>query len=229
MNRTHPLVLELIGNKSDNTVAAYLGDLDTFMRFMGANDVHSAVEHLLTQDYGRANALICGFRDHLTSRQGLTPATANRRLAVLRSLIRVARKRGLVPWTIDVASLAPGSNSERPVSASEFRRVLARLGDSPTDLRDAAMLRIIRDLALKTSDVAELTLSDLSGIGLSPATRRALDAWLDARGPAEGPLFPSLSSANGGDRLSTRGVLAVVKRRGRAVGLDLTARALARG
>ena len=51
----------------------------------------------------RPTTLALGYKAHLTGR-GSPPATIARRLASLRSVVKLARTLGRVTWTIDIAS-----------------------------------------------------------------------------------------------------------------------------
>ena len=65
--------------------AAYRGR----RRRLGHCKCHAAVE-----------ALVLDYRTALVARE-LAPATVNVRLAALRSLVKLARTLGLVPWTLE--------------------------------------------------------------------------------------------------------------------------------
>jgi len=137
--------------------------------------------------------------------------------------VDIARHRGRITTTLDVPGLPVEGTPDRRVTPAEFRKILEWLGDSKLDCRDRAMLSVIHGLGLRTSETARLHVRDLKDMDLSGETREAVDAWLDGR-PPDAPAFPN----HRGGRLTSRGVLAIVKRRAQLAGLDITARGLAR-
>ena len=92
-----------LAGRRPTTLRAYRKDLADFADFLGLADAGAAVELLVAGGAGRANALALGYRAHLTDR-GLAPATIARRLAALRSVVKLARTLGRVAWTIDIPS-----------------------------------------------------------------------------------------------------------------------------
>ena len=63
----------------------------------------AAVELLLASGAGHANAVVLGFRADMTE-AGLSPATIGRKLAAVRSVVKLARTLGWVAWAIDIPS-----------------------------------------------------------------------------------------------------------------------------
>jgi integrase len=118
-------------------------------------------------------------------------------------------------WKALVARLADlnrnGSRQAQPLQADGIARILATLGDSPHDLRDAALLSMASDTLCRESELAALTLEDLErtgenwtfhlgrakndpeGIGsdrfVSAATKARLDAWCAVAGITRGFVF----------------------------------------
>src|SRR5438477_8848377 len=97
------LVRAFLAGRSPRTLAAYSQDLADFARWCGAADAGEAARLLLACEQGRANEVALAYRQHLQAR-GLSSATCCRRLAALRSLIRLARTLGMVGWALDVES-----------------------------------------------------------------------------------------------------------------------------
>jgi hypothetical protein len=79
-------------------------DLEDFRDFAKASTLEQAAHSLLTSTLGQANAIVLDYKAHLLGHQ-LTPATINRRLAALRSLVKLARMLGLVPWKLEVEGM----------------------------------------------------------------------------------------------------------------------------
>src|SRR5689334_22839616 len=79
------LLRAFFAGRSPATLRAYEGDLRDFAAFCSAPTADAAAAMLLAHGAGPANELALLYKAHLQSR-GLAPATANRRLAALRSL-----------------------------------------------------------------------------------------------------------------------------------------------
>jgi len=98
------LVASFLAGRSPQTLRAYRQDLQSFARWLRAADLDEAAQRLLGSGPGPANALALAYRATLIDQQ-LAAATVNRRLAALRSLVKLARTIGLVPWALEVPGL----------------------------------------------------------------------------------------------------------------------------
>ncbi len=172
----------------------------------------------------------------------LAPATINRRLAALRSLVKMGRMLGVIVWTLEVPNLKAQAYRDtkgpgRPAVRAMMERCTAR-GDRK-GTRDFALLRILFDLGLRRGEVHSLDLEhvDLEAgtvsilgkgrlqretLSLPSATIEALRAWISVRGTARkpGPLFTSCDNARKGDgRLSSEGIYKTVRRIGEDIGI----------
>src|SRR4051794_116949 len=88
------LLRAFLSGRSPRTLRAYAADLADFARWAGALDATEAARLLLAAGPGGANLAALSYRAHLLER-GLAPATVARRLAALRSLVKLARTLGL--------------------------------------------------------------------------------------------------------------------------------------
>lgn len=233
------LLRAFLAGRSPATLRAYGRDLADFAAFCGLPSADDAAARLLAAGQGGANELALAYRNHLFGRE-LAPATVNRRLAALRSLVKLARTLGLVIWGLEVAGLRsePYRDTRGP-GAPAYRRLLARLaGDGrPKALRDTAILRLLFDLGLRRVEVCRLDLADHDADGpavmvlgkgrhekarlaLPPATAAAVAAWRAARPDADTTaLFVRLDRAGKGGRLDGRSVYRVVRALGEAEGV----------
>lgn len=235
------LVEAFLAGRNARTLEAYGRDLEDFRVFVGAVTVDEAAGELLGRGHGEANALALAYKSHLVNRK-LAAATVNRRLAALRSLVKLARTLGFVPWTLEVESVkAEAYRDTRGPGRGSVRRMLERL-DARLDAkgrRDRALIRLLFDLALRRGEVVSLDVEhvDLEGgtvavlgkgrtgrvkMTLPAATKAALSGWLEVRGTDAGALFVSLDRASRGHRLTGRAVYQIVRELGED--LDLRVR-----
>jgi integrase/recombinase XerC len=235
------LLAAFLSGRKATTLRAYRQDLAAFAAFLGAPYAEDAAKQLLARGPGPANSLALAFRSHMLD-AGLSPATVNRRLAALRSLVKLARTVGMVHWHLDVEGVRdePLRDSRGP-GTDAMRELLARLSrrGGAKAARDAALVRLLFDLGLRRAEAVALDLADLDpavsavmvlGKGrrikerltLPGPTRKAVAAWLDYRGRRPGPLFVRLDPGRPGQdlrRLSGAAVYEVVRRLGEEAGL----------
>lgn len=234
---THGLVDLFLSGKSPQTLRAYSRDLADFADFSGLGSVAESVDALCAGGQGGAHALVLRYRSALLTRE-LSPATINRRLAAVRSLVSLGRTLGIIGWTLEV----PGVRSSRyrdtrGCGLDGFRLMLALAEKDRTakGARDRAVLRLLWDLALRRAEVCSLDLSDLDlGAGtisvmgkgrreketltLPPSTLAALRSWLDVRGTEPGPLVTNADRRTRGARLTGAGLYHLVRSLGAKVG-----------
>lgn len=232
------LVDSFLAGRNERTLRAYAQDLEGFRAFVGTATVEGAAQVLMAQGHGPANGLALRYRNALVER-GLAPATVNRRLAALRSLVALARTVGLIPWKLEVAGVkaesyrdtrGPGRGGVKALIAEAAGRL------DPKGVRDLAVVRLLHDLALRRGEVVSLDVADVDlergtvavlGKGrtqkalltLPAQTRAVVAAWLEVRGTEDGPLFVNFDRAGKGDRLTGRSVARIVEELGSCVGL----------
>src|SRR5262245_13383836 len=98
------LYAAFLAGRSPHTLRAYGADLDAFRIFVGAATAGMALTHLIGLSAGEGNGLLLAYRAHMID-AGLTPATINRRLAPIRSALRLARTLGLTTWAPEIQGL----------------------------------------------------------------------------------------------------------------------------
>jgi integrase/recombinase XerC len=171
--------------------------------------------------------------------RGLSPATVNRRLAALRSLVKLARTLGLVGWALEVEGLrAEPYRDTRGPGTDGYRRLLARL-DGRADRRarrDRAVVRLLYDLGLRRAEVCRLDVADYDPAGpavmvlgkgrsekaqltLPPATAAAIAAWLAVRPATASAALFVRTDRGGGGRLDGSTVYRIVRGLGEKCGL----------
>ncbi len=232
------LVETFLSGKSHLTLEAYRRDLADFASFLRARSMEEASRELLAGGHGPANETVLRYRADLLAR-GLAPATVNRRLTALRSLVALARTVGLVPWTLEVPGVeSVAYRDTRGPGQAGYRRLLAVL-DARVDAkgrRDRAVLHLLYDLALRREEVVRLDLADLDleagtvlvlgkkrtqkeRLTVPAPTREALAAWVAVRGTEAGPLFLNFDRAGKGARLTGRSVHRIVRELGLEAGV----------
>src|SRR5262245_39414133 len=145
------LIGAFLSGRSPQTLRAYRKDLEDLAAFLRVPDVEAIPGVLLAAGQGAANERALAYRAHLQGR-GLAPATVNRRLAAVRSLVKLTRVLGLVPWALDVEGLRSETYRDtRGPGRQGFRRLLAVLEGraDAKGFRDRALLRLLFDLGLR--------------------------------------------------------------------------------
>ena len=235
------LVDAFLSGVSELTRRAYGQDLEDFRAFVGAEDLDAAAAALLSQAPGQANALALSWRNQLKER-GLSPATVNRRLAALRSLVKLGRTMGLVSWSLEVPNEKTRAYRDtRGPGRSGFQGLMDQVNGSqePKAHRDRAILRLLYDLGLRRAEIARLDREDVDleagtlavlgkgrrekeALSLPAPTAEVLGKWLEARGDADGPLFVNFDRAGKGGRLTPRAINYLVTGLGRKAGVKVT-------
>jgi integrase/recombinase XerC len=240
------LVGEFLRSQTPRTLRAYDGDLRDFAGYLGTANPHEAVGRLLSFGQGDANRTALGYKLSLRDR-GLSSNTIARRLAALRSVVRLARTLGRISWDLDCRgpkvesyrdTRGPGDDgwqAMRELAAADAR------GGTPLAVRNRALIRVCHDLALRVAEVVSLDVEHVEGaidaicsalwvlrkgkterkrFSLPAPTGGALSAWLVVRGSDDGPLFVRLdTAARSATRLTDRSAARVVTKLGRRAGV----------
>ena len=238
--------------RSPHTLAAYRYDVELFAQFLiRANSLPAdtpqleALRTFFGASAGRANELVLNYRNEMRDRDQ-APSSINRRLAAVRSLVKLGRLTGAIYWSIEVGGvpheLTRDTRGPDPATVAKLLTVAGQQPNAEIAARDVAMLRMTFDLALRVGEVVRLDVADLELKGTKPgvwilgkgrarkvllelpaATAEALRAWLAVRGKTPGPLFLSYSNhlANRDARLVTRGAYRIIRTLGARVGIHL--------
>ncbi len=234
------LLATFLRGRSPRTIAAYGKDLEVFRAHLGAASIGEALGAVIAAPQGEANRIALGFRDAMSG-AGLAPATVNRRLAAIRSAVKLARVLGHTVNSLEI----PGLRAEAyrdvtgpSVGALQVMLDAARAdGDSWRAARDVAALRLTFDLALRRAELCGLRFADIDGDRvwllrkgkrqriaktMPPATIKAVHAWLTIRRRMKVThdlVFVSLSNCALGAPLSTDGWHKIVTDLGKRVGI----------
>jgi integrase/recombinase XerC len=236
-----------LDGRSPRTLEAYVGDLEDFARFLNVADSAAAVEALLAAGHGAANRIALGYRAELQRRE-LATATIARRLAALRSMVKIARTIGRVSWALDIESPKIQSYRDtRGPGLEGWKKLLAearRLATTPMGKRDLAFVRLMHDVGLRRAECTELDLADVDleqktvgivgkgktepeALTISSAAAAALRSWIAARGADPGPLFIRLdpgSRPEALERITGDSVCRMVRRLSKRAALPREAR-----
>jgi integrase/recombinase XerC len=224
------LTASFLAGRNVQTLQAYQRDLEDYRAFLSAPTVDAAVRMLLEASQGDANAIAHAYRTHLVER-GLQAATVNRRLAALRSLVKLANTVGLVSWRLSVESMKSQSYRDtRGPGLDTYRGMLAAAASRRPGkaARDTAILRLLQDVGLRRGELVRLDLADVdlernaimvtgkartqaAPISLPAPTTAALAGWIADRGTEAGPLFTNLDRARkGSGRLTGAAVYQII-------------------
>ena len=235
----HELLEAWLAGRSTQTVQAYRADLADFQSYVGVESLGQAAGVLLSSGAGQANLVALRYRAALLER-GLAPATVNRKLSALRSLVKVARTVGMIGFALDVENVrSEAYRDTRGPGVEGYRTMLETLQtrQDAKGSRDRAILHLLFDLGLRRAEVVSLDLEHLEGESLSimgkgrrerisltlPApTVAALEGWLAFRGDEAGPLFASIDKGGRiGGRITGRGLHKIISGIGGKVGLSV--------
>lgn len=241
LQRIRRLWASYLSTLSEHTRKAYTRDLRDFARHLGAADGLETLRRLIEGGPGEANTLALDYKGDLL-RRGLSPQTINRRLAAIRSLVKLANTSGMISWELSVrGEKAQPYRDTRGPGRSGYQRILKAMDGSerPREIRDGAILHLLYDLALRRGELARLDFSDLDlsagtvrilGKGrrepekleLPEETKAVLSRWIETRGTGPGPLFRNYDRAgkkSGDGRLTPEGIYKLVLYRAAQAGL----------
>lgn len=230
-----------------STLRNYEAVLEDFRRYAKAPSVEAALLSLLAsgpqkadEKIARYKALVIGKRDQkgrLTRGRGLSSSAVNLRLTVLRSLIKKARRTGMIQWELDVPNLAHELvHDVRGPGDELLNKMLAKAKERPgaEGRRDYAIVRLAAELGLRRREIVGLDLEDLDvagselkirgkgrrekeSVACSAKTIEAIQQWIQMRPkPREGSaLFTNLIPGRAG-RISGPAVYLIVRGLGKA-------------
>lgn len=235
----HKLVDVFLSSKSKGTIEAYQRDLQDFAEYLNADTVVEAIRELISHGPGSSNLLALEYKTHLLARK-LQGASVNRKLAALRSVVKLARTLGLATFALEIPSckVTPYRDT-RGLGRGGVEEILGLIDErrSPKATRDRAIVFLLYSLALRVSEITKLDLADLDlsaktlsilgkgridkiKLDIPPRTVAALRSWLEVRGNDAGPLFFNLDRLKKRrKRLTRQGVRYIMKYYGLKLGI----------
>ena len=195
------LVEEWTRGRLPRTTHAYLSDLRLIAVSHECGSVAEFLRMFLGGTAAQANRLVINYRNSELAR-GLKPASVNRRLATLRSLVKFAQVTGRCEWSIAVQGVKREPSKPKAVPWSVF---LALIEKAP-DARLRAALGLMGYAGLRISEAVGLRLEDFDAaagtvsvlgkgrrvrepVTLAPVVVGYLVSWVAERGSEPGPLF----------------------------------------
>lgn len=219
---------------SANTVSAYRRDLTAYLEFLDHDGVAS-VTAIRNEEISRWVASL-----RTRDEGALTASSAARMLSSVRGFHRYLLDEGVVDADVAAASRPPKLPSRLPkaISIEQMASVLdAAKGETPTALRDAALLELLYATGARISEAVDLNVDDviapdgadaangevvrLFGKGgkqrivpLGSYARAAIDAYLVRARPlfsARGSATPALFLGARGQRMSRQNAWLVIR------------------
>lgn len=235
------LLRDFFGGKDPKTIRAYTQALEDFRAFLGDPDLNAVARTLFEGGQGEANSTVLRYKAELISRE-LSPSTINQRLAAIRSLAKMARTLGFIPWAIEIKNIqAETYRDTRGPGRDAWEKLLivAREQHDGKALRDTALLRLMHDLGLRRAEVAHIDFEDVDLEGgtvfvlrkkhlqktlltIPGPTVTALKAWMESRTEKKGPLFVNFDRAGKGKgcRLTEGSIYRTVRDLGNRIGIQ---------
>jgi integrase/recombinase XerC len=175
-------------SRKPTTVRAYLWTLDNFAKRIGARSRSQAIAQLC-EDHGRANEWMVHLVDDLVN-EGKKPATVNRYVTALKSMVKIANRIGLVEWTLAVSSppvitYRDTAGPPKEVVDALLTRADARVEAAggglalATALRDRALLWLMSTGGFRRGELASLQTKHVDKKGV----------WILGKARAERELF----------------------------------------
>lgn len=236
--RQEQVVALFLSSHSIATDRAYRKDLIALTDILGASGAEDAGVWILGATSSEVNLIAAIWQRQMLS-NGLSPATVNRRIAAVRSLLALGRALGVTASEIRLGDLrtCPTRDTRGPGAKAVAQMVMVLAHErTPKALRDLCILRLLYDLGLRRAEAVSIDVEDVDlergelwvkgkgksakeRFGLPGPTLKTLTGWLDARGSAPGPLFTNFDRASKGGRLTPSSVYRIVRGLGERVGV----------
>lgn len=230
------LVNAWLGSKKETTVKAYEYDLVQFRHWLcerfslpAETKPAEAAEVLTRLSQGDANATVLAWVEDMRAK-GLREPTIARRIAALKSLVKMARTLGLSSTQIEVNVKAPKPYKDTRGPGLEMVKAafeLAGTRQSPRRERDLVIFSLMFHQGLRRGEIAALDIDDLDppklwitgkgsreeeAIHLAEKTAGYIDEWLHVRPEtADSALLLSLRPSGPPQRLSSRGLYYILE------------------
>ena len=146
------LVKDWLSQKKPETVRAYRQDLESLAAW-----APDAIESIVTADTGTANRTVARYKAYMIE-HGLAPATINRRLAAVRSLVKLAKLFGLCQHDISITNVRSKAYRD---TRGPGRDAVVRMVDTASNPRDRALLVLLYNNALRRGEAVAMNIGDV--------------------------------------------------------------------
>lgn len=216
--------------RSSATLKAYAGDLAYFTRWFDRGrglTEGQAIAILFSMHPGDANETGRAFRNHMVDSR-LAPATINRRLAALRSIVAIGKQFGHIFWEIEIPDVKSqkyrDTRGPSPEDVSRVLEYISKQRNPATAARDVAIVMLAFANGLRVAEIVSLDLASLDQRGsrleimgkgrresewvtLAVPTLKVLKTWISHRGREPGPMFSAIDRhGNIKGRITTAGI-----------------------
>ncbi|MGK7933496.1 MAG: tyrosine-type recombinase/integrase [Microcystaceae cyanobacterium] len=214
--------------RSPHTQRVYRKDIENFLTSTG-----ETLGRFLTHERKEAHEILTRYKGSLIN-QKLSPATINRRLAAIKSLVAHAYACGHCEFTLETVKgeRLTAYRDTTGIDLDRFKAVLATVDlNTIKGVRDYAILILLWSNALRRSEVAKCDVKDFDGdghslriygkgrgtedevISLGNQTVKAISDYIEMREDlsSDSPLFVAHKAGYQGHRLSTNSIYNIVK------------------
>jgi len=166
--------LRTVKRSSNNTVAAYIRDLEKMKNFMNEQGRQEITD--ITATNLTTYALYM-------ERQGLSTATISRSIASIRAFFIYLLRKGRIQQDPSEQLKPPKVEKRLPetLTVEEVNLLLAQpAGDSPKEIRDKAMLELLYATGIRVTELVSLMMEDGSGLYRlrQPHKRHCVHIWV---------------------------------------------------
>lgn len=220
-------------NKDPKTVRVYKRCLGDFQEWLGASSMEEAAARFLGDGQGKANMTALNFKDHLR-KQEYAPSSVNTHLVALRSLVKIGRLLGMIPWMLDVENVQNETYRDtagpgRALFGKVWTELAARTDEM--GVRDRTILALAHDAGLRREEIESIDLDHIDwtndkvwvkakkktsrvAVPLNKSVQEEVRKWMLHRGKEPGALFKNFDPAGKGDRLTGTSIDRICKKYG---------------
>ena len=233
-----------LAGRTQRTRDAYAYDAGYFAAWLGSPTSEDAARHLLSLPLGDANGLVLAWRNWMRDEGHLAPATINRRLAAISSMVKLGRTLGLIVWSLEVPHVksARYRDTRGPGSAAVHEMVHQTVGITEAAVRSRALQHLLYDLGLRRDEALSRDWTHFDSadhlltvrrkghtedtlMHLPDPTFAALSELRLVRGiPSSGPIFVSVDRVHPGHRLTGESARLIVRDAGKRAGIEKAVR-----
>ncbi len=229
---------------SRHTVRVYRHSIGEFFCHISDGDEIEVLTEFLSLEQKQAFELVCQYEGWLNS-EGLAPATINRKLASIKSLVNYASEIGKCFYTLSNVKTKSVTiyRDTSGISTDSFKLILETVDrDTIKGKRDYAILLLLWGNALRRSEVTKCQIKDfdpmeqrlwilgkgkkgqLQSVSLGQETISAITLWLEVRGDVavDAPLFCAVHKGYWGHQLNTDSIYKLVKKYAKLAGIQKT-------